>query len=213
MDIQKELCDACNDGDDDAVKNILERGMVDINAADDDGVTALMCAVRGKNPSILKTLLSRPGIRIDTADEYGHTALHWACESDESSSKIPLLAEHRRCTSVDINKRAMHGNTPLMNAVYYGNLECVKELGKLEGTNFRTKNNGGKSLLDVARIRYDYKNDGDEVIKYLLEKQKKETLEEKAAYHVATHLNNVEDVDKLEIPQTLYSLVKKFLDY
>ena len=56
-------------------------------------------------------------------------------------------------------------------------------------------------------------NDDDEVVKYLKEKQKEETLEEKAAYIVASHINNVEDVEKLEIPRSLFSLIKKFLDY
>ena len=56
-------------------------------------------------------------------------------------------------------------------------------------------------------------NDDDEVVKHLKEKQKEETLEEKAAYIVASHINNVEDVEKLEIPRSLFSLIKKFLDY
>ena len=216
MDVQK-LRNACYQGDDDAVKNILEIGLVDINAADDEGVTALMCAVYGNHPSTVKTLLSSPGIRLDTADENGFTALHMACYYDDSSSLIPLLAEHRGCTSAVLNKRVMYGETPLMQAVATYNLECVKELGKLEGTNFHAKYNGGETLLDVARRGFN-KKDKDEVIKYLLEKQKKETLEEKAAYHVATHLSHVEDVEELGLPRTqigekLISLVSKFLDY
>ena len=68
--------------------------------------------------------------------------------------------------------------------------------------------------LDVARLSEPYVNDDhDELLKYLLEKQKRETLEEKAAYHVAAHINNEEDVEKLEIPRSLFSLVKKFLVY
>ena len=95
-----------------------------------------------------------------------------------------------------------------MTAVFYHNLEGVKELGKLEGTNFRTKDDGGQTLLDMAK-----KNDDDEMIKYLVEKEKKETLAEKAAYQAAKHLNNEEDVSTLEIPRTLYSLITKFLDF
>ena len=206
-----ELCNACKLGDDNAVKNILERGLVDINAGDKYGNTPLMCAVDGNNPRMVKTLLGIPGIRVDIADMDGFTALHGACCSEKDrSSLIPLLAQHRSCTSAVINQRDSVGRTPLM---LVNNLECVKELGKLEGTNFRTKNNRGETLLDVAReSKYNIIYD-DKMIKYLLEKQKKETLEEKAAYQVARLIKNEDDVEKLEIPQTLYSVVKKFLDY
>ena len=211
MDVQ--LLNACLSGYNDDVKNILELGRLDINAAVNvHGYTALIWAVFGIQPSIVKTLLSSPDIRLDPADENGSTALHWACGVDKRSSLIPLLAQHTSCTSENINKRNKLGETPLMFAVDNHNLVGVKEMGKLEGTNFRTKNNRGQTLLDVARRSKYYENEDDEIIKYLLEKQKKETLEEKAAYHVATNINN-DDVEKLEIPRTLYSLVTKFLDF
>ena len=177
-----ELWDACYDGDDDVVKNILEGGMVDL--------------------------------RLYTANEFGGaTALHMAC-AFKRPSIIPLLAKHRSCTSAVLNKRDEDGYTPLMLAVFFHDLESVEELGKLEGINFRTVNNVGETLLDVARLSLYYVNDDDdEVVKYLLEKQKRETLEEKAAYHVAAHISNVEDVEKLEIPLTLFSLVQKFLEF
>ena len=165
------------------------------------------------HPGIVKTLLTIPDLRLDTADECGRTALHWACFTDENSSIIiPLLALHRGCTSAVLNKRAMYGFTPLMIAVDSYSLECVKELGKFEGTNFRAKNERGETLLDVARMSPYYENDNDEMIKYLLEKQKEETLAEKAAYHVASHINNVQDAERLGIPRTLCSLVNKFFD-
>ena len=56
-------------------------------------------------------------------------------------------------------------------------------------------------------------NERAKLIKYLLEKKKRETLAEKAAYHVARHIKSVEDVNKLEIPFTLHSLVTKFFEY
>ena len=174
---------------------------------------AQIASLTGANP---QTLLSRPDIRLDLADhKYGCTALHNACDGEDRPSIIPLIAQHRSCTSADINKRSKFGATPLMAAVEESKLECVKELGKLEGTNFRTKNNRGETLIDVARRSCTggyYEWYDDKIIKYLIEKQKKETLKEKAAYHVARHLNNVEDVEKLGIPRTLYSLVRKFID-
>merc|ERR1719318_287539 len=173
----------------------------------------VMCS--SSNPSIVKMLLSNPALKLDTAESVlGDTALHLVCVSDLRPFLIPLVAQDKRCTSAVLNKRNDRGETPLMAAVTSRSLECVKELGKLEGTNFRTVNNEGKTLLDVARNDDDdEENETADLIKYLLEKKTKETLEEKAAYHVATLINNIEDVEKLEIPLTVHSLVKKFLLY
>ena len=179
--------------------------MVDINAAE-YYLTPLMHAVNNNHPNVVKALLTSRDLKLDIADDEGDTALHYACDEDDTSSIIPLLGQDRRCTLALLNKRNEYGETPLMNAVARHNLECVKELDKLEGTNFRTENNAGETLLDVARGEF-------ELIKYLVEKQKKETLAEKAAFHVAKCINNMEDVENLEIPVTLYSLVKKFFDH
>ena len=43
------------------------------------------------------------------------------------------------------------GMTAVMEAVTRGNIDCVKEMGKLDGTNFHTKNATGESLIDNAR--------------------------------------------------------------
>ena len=46
-----ELLDACQVGDDDVVKNILEGGMVDINGVDEGGRFPLMLAVDENHPN------------------------------------------------------------------------------------------------------------------------------------------------------------------
>ena len=79
-----------------------------------------------------------------------------------------------------------------MVAVYCGYLDCVKEMDKLEGTNFRTKDDAGRTLVDVARQR------GHEVLlEYLLGRV--ETLEDIAAYNVAKYIDNEIDVGYLEM--------------
>ena len=103
-----------------------------------------------------------------------------------------------------------------MQTVLRNNLECVKELAKLEETNFNTKNNDAESLLYGVRCLQNGERKGKakwkKMIKYLLERKKKETLAEITAYQVAVQLHTAEDAKKLDIPHSLHSLVIKFFD-
>ena len=92
-----------------------------------------------------------------------------------------------------------------MLSVFKGHLACVKEMDKLEGTNFRTKDDAGRTLVDVAR------QEGREVVlEYLLGRV--ETLTDIAAYNVAKYIAREGDVGALEIPRGLKNVVTKYLD-
>ena len=93
-----------------------------------------------------------------------------------------------------------------MRAVVRGHLDCVKEMDKLEGTNFRTKNAAGDTLVDVAR------QEGHEVVLEYLLGRVVETLTDIAAYNVANYIESDREVGDLEIPQGLKNLVLKNLD-
>ena len=86
-----------------------------------------------------------------------------------------------------------------MWAVYSGQLEIVKEMEKVEGIDFDTKDRYGRTLIEGARVR-----NNTAVLEYLRDR-KKNTLREVAAKIVAKHLENVEDIDALvddqHIPQ------------
>ena len=45
----------------------------------------------------------------------------------------------------------VHDLAVVLYPSHRGQLECVKEMDKLEETDFTTKNNAGESLIDVAR--------------------------------------------------------------
>jgi len=158
-----DLCDACGVGDMQTVETILARGeAVDVNSFDPNG-TPLMSAMHGNQASIVTRLLSIPHIRLDcTNTTYGDTALHIACHNN-SASVIALIGQDRRCSPALLNMRDRHGSTPLMGAFMYGYLDCVKEMDKLAGTDFTTKNDTGESLIDVAR-----KHNHQAVLEYLL---------------------------------------------
>ena len=138
----------------------------------------------------------------------GRTALHYACYTN-SASVIPLFGQDRRCSPGILNTRDIAGDTAVMWAVCYGYLDCVKEMDKLEGTNFRTKNAAGDTLIDVARI----KKKQVDVLEYLLLRSRKEdTLKDISAYNVAKYIISKGVVGVLEIPESLKSLVAKYVD-
>ena len=74
----EELCDACEDGDDDEVEAIIGSGEVDVNEVFDDS-TPLISAIVWNRPSIVRILLSHPDTGLDMTDSKGFTCLHWAC--------------------------------------------------------------------------------------------------------------------------------------
>ena len=212
---------SCGSGDIGRVKELLIGGVGDINNDECGGLTPLMLALytgNDINSSIVSLLLSHPDLVLDKADSFGCTALHFACGGprDRTSSPviISMLGKDRRCTPVVLNKKDIFGQSPLMRAVMFGKLESLKEMEKLRGTNFHTKNSTGEGLVDVARRIGE--NSGKEaymaVFEYLLNRKKVESLKEMAAHSVASLLSCQDDVEKLDVPLVLHPWVVGFMD-
>ena len=206
---------ACACGDIGRVKELLIGGVGDVNNDEYMGRTPLMLAVGNKKTSIVSLLLLHPDLGLDNADGYGFTALHFACSGRSSPVTISLLGKDRRCTPVVLNKKDNGGDSPLMLTVMFGNLECLREMEKLDGTNFHTKNSSREGLVDVARRRIG-ENYGQEkcmaVLEYLLNRKKVESLKEMAAHSVASLLSSEDDVEKLDVPLVLHPWVAGFMD-
>ena len=197
------MCNACRAGDMQTVETILARGEVDVNGVNQNGYTPLMIAMIYNRANMVTKLLSIPHTRLDCTKS-GMTALYVACLYN-SASLIAIFGQDSRCSPAILNMRNSAGRTAVMMAVHYGHLDCVKEMDKLEGTNFRTKNAAGDTLVDVARQR------GREVVlEYLLGRV--ETLTDIAAYNVAKYIAREGDVGALEIPRGLKNVVTKYLD-
>ena len=203
-----ELCTACRTGDKQTVEALLKSRVVDINNADEKyGLTPLMYAMLNNHPAIVAILLDSPKLNLGSNNSSGITGLHNACYTN-SSSVIPLYGRDKRCTPAVLNSKDYKGYTALMRAVERGHLDCVKELDKLEGTNFSIKTGTGETLIDMAE-RCHHKD----VVEYLLQRNKKvDTLEEISASNVARYIKNENDTKLLEIPQTLHILVRKYFD-
>jgi len=224
---------ACEFGDIETMNALISRGLVDIN---DDFLpskvrqqsiskltlpyltynTLLMNATQLNQASSVSMLLTHNNLVLDKArEEDGATALHLACAFKGTSFPIiSLLGNDRRCTPAVLNKKDDDGNSPLMWAVMNGNLECIKEMEKLHGTNFHIKNKYGEGLLDVARGSIGGKSRKEEhkaVLEYLLNRRKIESLKELSAHAVASLLPCDADVEQLEIPLDLHPWVTGFI--
>ena len=205
----KNLCNACITGDIQTVRDIVTSKEVDINDAEYDN-TPLMSAMDNNQAEVVRYLLTQPELHLDKRYRDGDTALHGACLFNRDISVIRLFCQDRRCTPSVVNIKNNDGMTPLMVAVYYGSREIVKEMEKVEGIDFDTKDRYGRTLIEVARMR-----NRTAVLEYLRDR-KKNTLEGMAAYSVAKHLKKKDDVDVLiddqHIPQILKPLVADFID-
>ena len=126
-----------------------------LNARDSNGNTPLMAAVSYGSIHCVKLLLEKPGIdvNISTKDNsdgepYGQTALHLAYVKD-SLEILRLLLDHP--TLACLNAKDSEGHTPLMWAVSYGGIQCVKELVSLPEVDLTSKDDEGMGLEDIAR--------------------------------------------------------------
>ena len=82
---------AAYNGLESAVQQLIERG-ADVNAATDDGYTALIYAAYSGHAKIVKELIER-GADIDATNNYGSTALIYAAHKVISNyySNWPLV--------------------------------------------------------------------------------------------------------------------------
>ena len=122
------LAKSCLYGNLEEVKAMLARGE-DVNRMGKrTSLTALMCAVKEGQNSIVTLLLKHPRIDVNKKDMDGGTTLHRAAEYDHPrahSNAMALLLEHPK---IDINSTDECGETALHRAVEHDNIKAVKLL-------------------------------------------------------------------------------------
>ena len=168
MDIT-DLHGACSTGDNEKVKAILRTGLVNINDAWCGNETPLMVAMKDDKPDIVRTLLAEESIELGRCSTYGETALHLACMSN-SASVIPVFCQDRRCCENILNKKNYAGFTALMIAVNKGYIDCVQQLGKMEGIDFVSQDKMGFTVMQVAKMNKDKHS---ALLDYLVERNKR----------------------------------------
>ena len=106
-------------GKDNVVQLLLERGDIDVNQADKDGVAPLQVAAGIGHDNIVRLLLERPDIKINQANKFGFTALYMAA-NDGNVRSVELLVGHE---DIHLTKGCKNGFTPLSIALRRKNLE------------------------------------------------------------------------------------------
>ena len=118
-----------------------------VNAADDNGKTALMHAADGygENTAAAIPLLLRAGANIRAADTSGRTALTHAAGS-ESADAIALLLEHEENIATACDAQ---GRSPLKIALRHDRSNILKVFLD-KGLDANTRDASGTPLLAIA---------------------------------------------------------------
>ena len=118
---RSEVADAAERGDKAAVQKLIAEHS-DVNAAQNDGATALHWAVFHSDKEMVDALL-KAGENPKTANREGSTPLWLACINGDAGIIASLLN-----AGADANEHLPEGRTPLMAAARTGNVDALKVL-------------------------------------------------------------------------------------
>jgi hypothetical protein len=149
--IENLLFDACENGDLEVVKDLLENNPdISVNQGDRYGWRALHFACDKSHHEIVLILLKHPRINVNPQTEDGSTPLHLAFHIEV----IKLLLKDSR---VDVNIAECFGGTPLWTASSCGDIEMVRWLIALRGDELDLDKTGKDygtteySAIEIAR--------------------------------------------------------------
>ncbi|XP_067650464.1 serine/threonine-protein phosphatase 6 regulatory ankyrin repeat subunit B-like [Haliotis asinina] len=143
--VNNPLHDACRKGDPSRVRRILSQGLIDVNRREKKyGRTPLMVAAYNGHKTAFGILMKN-GANTSYVDNNGNNVLQWACMGGHVAIVRYVLKRY----SIAINCRAHYGETPLMNAVYYGHKRVFAFLMSM-GANLSLVDKGGDNILHWA---------------------------------------------------------------
>ncbi|EAX96343.1 hypothetical protein TVAG_066400 [Trichomonas vaginalis G3] len=107
---------------------LLLQNKLNIDACDENGMTALHMATRAHNNGIVKLLCAVHGINVNAQNVDGCTPLHYAVIGGKVET-VQILSE---APGIDVNAMDRHGSTPLHYAAWNGDVNMVKLLITLD---------------------------------------------------------------------------------
>jgi ankyrin repeat protein len=181
------LIEAAQNGRLAEVKTLLEGG-VDVNAALNDGRTALMAASYFGYTTIVDALLKKQA-DVNKSTRNGTTALMYACDQGQKDIVDVLLAK-----GANIDATNNKGETALMEASNGGHSAIVIALINRRADVNKVANNGA-TALEVARLKGN-----QEIVEILLKAGAKQTdlveglLQNLQSKDKSTRLNAIEEL-------------------
>ena len=132
------------------VKDVLDSGLVEVDAGNIYNESALFCAVREGHADVVRLLLARGADPLGGSQDGDHCALHLAVVLGNTEVLEVLLDQDPDL----LDWSDEHGNTPLMTAVTSDQRECVELL--LEGgARPEICNEDGQDSLDLAILGHN----------------------------------------------------------
>ena len=96
------------------VELLIQQQNVEVNAADNDGWTALHFAAVNGNNDVLNSLHNHPGIDLGAVTKEGETALHLLAGNHWDPVDPDILRNMLNNPAVDPNARDLQDRTPIM---------------------------------------------------------------------------------------------------
>lgn len=149
---------AANQGDKDAINDILAAGEIDVNAEGAANRTALHRCCGGNHEKCAVILLEKKA-NINALDKSGRSPLHWACIGGHASC-AKLLLSYADGDPCKVNVQTKAGMTATSSACESGKLEVLKailEYHKGAGAagrdevDFLMKDGDGKDCVQLAK--------------------------------------------------------------
>ncbi|KAI0144132.1 hypothetical protein F4776DRAFT_661226 [Hypoxylon sp. NC0597] len=142
------LCSAAILGSKDRMRLLLEQG-ANVNATRGNSFTALLCScvrsiLDSEHEDIVRLLLSH-GANTEAEDEYGRTILSLLVGVPNTERIVRILLSK----GANIEARYKNGETPLLRAVYWGQVPMIRLLLE-EGADVNARDNDGTTALWLA---------------------------------------------------------------
>jgi len=113
----------------------------------ENGDTLIAISCEKRNLNIIKYLIKK-GAKTDINNSTGNSLLNIVCKT-ESKESLEILNYFIKELKIDINSKDKNGNTPLLIACYFGNIEIISKLLE-SGANINIQNNYGDSPLMIS---------------------------------------------------------------
>lgn len=147
MDTGSKLIEASRNGDFSTVKSLIDSG-ANVNAMDDDQLTALHHAVIGRNRDIVELLISK-GADVNAKGQYGQTPFSLTVVAPFQRRTLPSQGEIDCCRAMAEMLIASGAEIDIHRLATSGDIKRIKELIE-KGADVNSISDDGESLITSA---------------------------------------------------------------